>query len=96
MGDHYKITGGFVPTSKFFQSQNSVQIVHNASKFLTSLDKTIIVVLTKVPCVYITTCMQKDHISTYNLIAKCQYNCMRNVLWRKYTHHTFTPVIKHH
>ena len=31
----------------------------------------------------------------YNLTAKCQYICTRNVLWASYTHHTFTPIMKH-
>ena len=32
----------------------------------------------------------------YNLIAKCQYNCTGMFCGAKYTHHTFTPIIKHH
>ena len=33
----------------------------------------------------------------YNFIAKCQYNCSRNVFFgAKYTHDIFTLIIKHH
>ena len=31
-----------------------------------------------------------------NSIAKCQYNCTKNVFGAKYCDHTFTPIIKHH
>ena len=34
---------------------------------------------------------------SYDFIAKCQYNCTRNIICgAKCTCHTFTPVIKHH
>ena len=32
----------------------------------------------------------------YNFIAKCQYNCTGMFCGAKYTHHTLTPIIKHH
>ena len=39
-----------------------------------------------------------DYYNTiqYNFFAKCQYNCTGMFCGAKYTHHTFTPIIKHH
>ena len=34
-------------------------------------------------------------IQLHDFIAKCQYKCTRNVCGAKYTHYTFTPIIKH-